>query len=192
MTRNHGFTLMEVLFALLCVAGTTVVVVRTLNSSTRSAAVSSLRQDLTAGVERNLESIKADFEYGGISTLATEQDDEIVPIVDGVPCNNIQCCPVTNVTAAGVEYGVPVSYAFELAPREKPDGLDNDGDGIIDNGMLVRTDDRGRQVLRTGVTRLDFVKNADEVACTVTLARSRPGGAVMTRTERIVFKIVNN
>jgi type II secretory pathway pseudopilin PulG len=192
MNRNHGFALLEVMFALVCLAGTTVVVVRTMNASTKSAAVSSLRHDLTAGVERNLESIRADFEYGAISTLATEVDDAPVPIVDGVTYSNIQCSAVTNVTDAGVEYGPPISYGFELAPRELPDGKDNDGDGIIDNGMLVRTDDRGRQVMRTGVTRLDFVKNADEVSCTITLARSRPGGAVMTRTERIVFKIVNN
>jgi len=184
--------LLEVMFALLCLAGTTVVVVRTMNASTKSAAVSSLRHDLTAGVERNLESIRADFEYGAISTLATEVDDAPVPIVDGVTYSNIQCSAVTNVTDAGVEYGPPINYGFELAPRELPDGKDNDGDGIIDDGMLVRTDDRGRQILRTGVTKLDFVKNADEVSCTITLARSRPGGAVMTRTERIVFKIVNN
>jgi hypothetical protein len=180
------------MFALLCMAGTTVVVVRTMSASTKSAAVASLRHDLTASVERNLESIRVDFEYGAISTLATEKDGDVVPIVDGVIYDNIQCASVTNVTDAGVEYGTPVSYAFELAPREKLDGLDNDKNGIIDNGMLVRTDDRGRQVLRTGVTSLQFVKNADEVACTITLARSRPGGAIMTHTERIVFKIVNN
>lgn len=192
MIRQRGFALLEVSLASLVMVGVTIVVVRSLDSSAGSAWSSTVRHDLTAGLERELEGIRHDFEYGGLSTLATEADDAVVPLLDGLTYDNARCAPVANVTDAGIEYGPAVSYAFELEPRELPDGRDNDGDGLIDEGMLVRTDANGRQVLRTGVTALAFVKSADELSCTITLAMGRAGGRATTRMQRIVFTIQND
>jgi hypothetical protein len=50
--------------------------------------------------------------------------------------------------SAGVEAGIPQwsgerALGFELAPGELDDGLDNDGDGLVDQGELVWTTDSG-------------------------------------------------
>ncbi|MFO0984427.1 MAG: hypothetical protein U1E76_22325 [Planctomycetota bacterium] len=192
MRRSCGFALLEVVLAASVVVGATIVVMRSLDSSARSALVSSARHDLTAGLERALESVRADFEYGGLSTLAVVEDDAVAPMQDGIEYDNVQCAAVVNVTSAGVEHGPVVSYQFELEAGELPDGIDNDGDGIADEGILVRIDPRGRQVLRSGVTAARFVKSTDELSCTLTLAESRPAGGVLAETQRLVLTIVND
>ncbi|MEQ1892720.1 MAG: hypothetical protein ABL998_09280 [Planctomycetota bacterium] len=51
--------------------------------------------------------------------------------------------------------GVPMSLAFEYGPEEANDGIDNDGNGLVDEGLLVLTRDVGgaeqRLVLCRGV-----------------------------------------
>lgn len=193
MNRFRGFALLEVIIAVAIVAGASLVVMRGLSSSTSSAAANTSRHDLTSGLERALESIRHDFEYGGLSTLATEQDDVVVPMLDGIRYDNSRCRAVINVTAAGVEYGPDVSYQFEMERTELPDGKDNDKDGIVDEGMLVRVDAGGaRQILRVAVTKLEFLKLGDELSCTMTFAKGKPANTVTTQTQRIVFTIVNN
>ena len=52
-------------------------------------------------------------------------------------------------------WGVPMSLAFEYGPEEVDDGTDNDGNGLVDDGLLVLTRDVGgndqRIVLCRGV-----------------------------------------
>jgi prepilin-type N-terminal cleavage/methylation domain-containing protein len=52
-------------------------------------------------------------------------------------------------------FGVPMSLAFEYGSEETDDGIDNDGNGLVDDGLLVLTRDVGgaeqRIVLCRGV-----------------------------------------
>lgn len=55
-------------------------------------------------------------------------------------------------------WGTPLTLAFEYAPGELNDGVDNDGNGLVDDGVLVLTRDAGpnerRTVLCSGVAEM--------------------------------------
>jgi hypothetical protein len=61
---------------------------------------------------------------------------------------------------AGItQWGPPMELELELEPGEVDDGIDNDGDGLIDEGMLVWTENEGvpgerRVVICRGVREL--------------------------------------
>jgi hypothetical protein len=66
-------------------------------------------------------------------------------------------------------WGQPLSVAFEYAPGEADDGVDNDGNGLVDDGLLVLTRDPGgderRVVLCRGVAELlegELANGADD------------------------------
>jgi type II secretory pathway pseudopilin PulG len=66
------------------------------------------------------------------------------------------------------EWGPTQSLTFEYAPEETNDGLDNDGNGLVDDGLLVLTRDVGgdphRAVLCRGLRELleGEVANGDD------------------------------
>jgi hypothetical protein len=72
--------------------------------------------------------------------------------------SNLQFRKAIGFTGTGPQWGQPLSLAFEYAPEELDDGLDNDGNGLVDDGVLVLTRDVGgneqRLVLCSGVREL--------------------------------------
>ena len=119
---------------------------------------------------------------------------------------------------AGVQWGLPQSIAWELDPGEVNDGLDNDGDGLIDEGQVVRTLDEGtpdelRVVVCKGVAELlegedpnGFDDNGNllvdepgfcvDVQGTVltmrlTLESQGPQGRILRKTARTAIRIRN-
>lgn len=57
-----------------------------------------------------------------------------------------------------VQWSPVVRYAFEYAPGEVDNGLDDNGNGLVDEGALVRTEDPGggnsRAILLQGIAEL--------------------------------------
>jgi hypothetical protein len=74
------------------------------------------------------------------------------------------------VSGSAAVWGEEMEYAWELEPEETADGLDNDGDGLVDEGRVVwrmspGTIDELKGVLVTGVAALlegELDNNADD------------------------------
>lgn len=80
------------------------------------------------------------------SAVSMEDDDPTAP--EGA--SRLRFTPVVDIDAAGQPIlGDPVRLDYAMDPGELDDGIDNDGDGLVDEGRLTLTRDEGTPQERT-------------------------------------------
>jgi len=151
-SRRGGFTLVEVI-----VAAAILVLMMTglgLITNTSQSAYRSTMLVASADVRarRALTRIASELSSVGGSVIAPDPTS-----VFGT--DTIQYQRATGVVGGAVAWSPTAQLGFEYAPGEANDGVDNDGDGVIDNGVVVLTLNLGmanqqRVVLCNGVSEL--------------------------------------
>jgi prepilin-type N-terminal cleavage/methylation domain-containing protein len=146
---RRGVTLLESLIALVVVSTVFLAVSRALDGGVRvyraGAAAISVESKARRAVERVAEVVAS----------SSPETFDVVPI----PTQSLRELSFrTSVGFAGgaVQWGDPWRVGFEYAAGELDDGIDNDGNGVADDGVLVLTRDAGlatasRLVLAGGV-----------------------------------------
>ena len=134
--RKRGFTLVEVVLVVTlfgAVLGSIVAVVR---SCTRACAVGSTAAHLEAIANRTLEDIEERLQASGAAT--------VTPAL-ATPFSSPQIdFQRTTGYAGGVAAWSPLErIGFALRPGETDDGIDEDGNGLVDDGRVVWTQDVG-------------------------------------------------
>ncbi len=84
----------------------------------------------------------------------------------------------------------PIVYAFALVPGEAENGLDDNGDGLVDEGQIVRIENDVATVVSTGVRDggLSFTRTGERVRIDLTLTgRDGQGQFVDVGTSRFVY-----
>lgn len=172
--RRDGFTLLEIVIAIAILALTFTLAWATFDE-TGSEVVATIREtDVDTSLRRTLFLVQDELSNSGTGFDGTER-------VASHPSDE-------DTTASSVEFqvrtgltGVPADdwgsqITFELVEEEGEDsdnGVDDDGDGIVDEQVLVRTQDGETRVFTTGVTEFTVtrVEGEDFVTVQVTLAR---------------------
>jgi len=143
----QGFTLVESLIAATLLAVLFLAVAQTSSRASDAFDEGSTEHALSTSAHRGLERLATAIEFSDGSILA----GLLVPM-----------------GAAAVDFNVPASFEggavqwmdvqiiTELEPGELGDGLDNDGDGLVDERQVVHIQDAGqrRSVLVRGVAEL--------------------------------------
>jgi len=146
---RQGFTLIESLIAVSLLAILFLAVVQTSSRASDAFEEGGTEHTLSTGLHRSLEGIVRAIEFADASLLAS--------------AGPLGSDAVTFQTPASFEGGVvtwsPQSIFAELESGELDDGLDNDGDGLIDERRVVLVQDAGapderRVVLVGGVAEL--------------------------------------
>jgi type II secretory pathway pseudopilin PulG len=148
--RAGGFTIVEVAFAatllgLLMLAATSIASTSSdaLGTSQVSARVETRLQRAMLRVARELTSTGADvLTPDGSGQFGT---------------HDFTFCQAVGSTGDAIDWSAPRRLAWEAEPGEADNGLDDDGDGLVDEGVLVLVRDPGgpaerRTVLCRGVT----------------------------------------
>jgi type II secretory pathway pseudopilin PulG len=109
--------------------------------------------ELNAGLNRALEVIVREFE----DVVRSELDPQ--PLAPN-GADSVDFRVATGYADDAILWGNERRIAWEIEPGEVDDGLDNDGDGLIDEGRVVWTEDPDtldamRRVLIGGVRELD-------------------------------------
>jgi len=149
--RSAGFTLLEMTIAL-AVLALVMWMAGVVASSSRSAyGSSSLQQQAETKARRAIDRLVGELAAAGEATM-------IVPGVPG-PEDGIEFQQASGVVAGAVVWSTPVRLVSELAPNETHDGLDEDGDGAVDERRLVVVRNAGlpserRIVICNGVASL--------------------------------------
>ena len=140
---EHGFTLVESLFALTLFVVLILVVAHASVRASDAYEEGSDREQLDTSTHRLLDRIVEELETAGegvllqaLPQLAASALAFQEPI--GFPGGDILWGPVTNI-------------ALELEPGELDDGADNDGDGLVDEGRVVWTESPGLATERSVV-----------------------------------------
>lgn len=147
--RNAGFTVVEVVLAVFLFAVVSGVIVQFSGSGSGAYSTGVTIADLDARNARALERIVREISAASVATLDPP---------DPAGGDRIEFQRPVGEDGAAVVWSDPVRYTVELAPGELLNGLDDDDNGLIDDGVLVRTENPGaderRTILARGVGRL--------------------------------------
>lgn len=116
------------------------------------------KTDLEARLRRTLDRVAFELMSSGASTLMASPASGSGEPDSDFGAFDFQFCQAIGVNGTAPQWGPTLSLARQYAPGELDDGLDNDGNGLVDDGVLVLTRDVGgdehRVVLCSGVREL--------------------------------------
>jgi type II secretory pathway pseudopilin PulG len=134
--RRAGFTLIELAVSTGLV-GLVVGLALTLTLGGRTAFVATAQQSKADALARRaLQRVADELERAGIGTLVSDPNG---PNGD----QTITFLPMQNVVGGNAVWGNQVRIQRQPSPSDPDDGLDNDSDGVVDDGQLVLTRDLG-------------------------------------------------
>lgn len=85
----------------------------------------------------------------------------------------------------GTDWSTEITFSLADAPGEDSDnGIDDDGDGAVDEQLLVRTQDGEEKIIVDGVTAFTVTRNSGDNFVTIGLTLARPNRIGMTALER--------
>ena len=181
---EKGFTLVEVSIAVLIfgvLAVTTIALVKTTGDS---YADGSLHSYLNTQSRLFLEQVSRELGSAGINTLSP-----------AFPANSTS---LTFQMASGyangqVVYAAPITYAFQYAIGEVDNGIDDNRDGRIDEGQVVRTENGQSVTLSLDLAEngITFTRNSNTVSIVITLERLDDKGNLVTYTRALTVQVRN-
>jgi prepilin-type N-terminal cleavage/methylation domain-containing protein len=96
-------------------------------------------------------------------------------------------------TASGGSLGPPRTLEFSLAPKETRNGNDDDGDGIVDQGLVRLTEADGTRVeFAGGITSFTLNKQGRELTVTLTSSSRDRTGFVRSSSSQLNIIVRNN
>jgi len=130
-----GFTLIEVLIAssiFALVISSTAMVVATSTSAHGLSSARNNTQDLARRASNRI-----------VDELVNASSTSLFPDPGAFATSDLVFQVADGVTAGAVDWSAPKRLAFQYETGEVDDGLDNNGNGLIDEGVLVLTLDDG-------------------------------------------------
>lgn len=146
--RRAGFTLIELSISL-ALLGIIVGLGALVGGAGRSAFVqTSTTSQVEARVKQALDRIAVEVEMASAGSL----DPQLTGLVTDT--NTLSMQQVVGIQAGAAVLGDPLTVRFEPDPADPVDGVDNDGDGVIDEGRVVLVrDDGGPNELSTTICK---------------------------------------
>ena len=131
---RRGFTLIEMVFALSIAALVMASAMAVANSSMGAFGTASSRAEMQEAARAALDRVAAE--------LRLTNPNGLFPTLTPLGSRTVQF-PTQIDPLTGNFTGPVVQIGFEYDPGEADDGLDNDGDGLVDEGRLVLTRNPG-------------------------------------------------
>ena len=135
-TTRRGFTLIElamsVCFLVILTAGGAMLAQRSRGAYRATTDESGLETATRRAIDR-------------VARELVSTGDAVLPpmLADDFGSSDFVYQQAIGLTGVDIDWGVPRRLAFEYAAGELDDGVDNDGNGLVDDGMLVLTRDDG-------------------------------------------------
>lgn len=160
-STRTGFTLVEALISVTMLAVLFLAVLQTSSRASDAFDEGGVEHELWTRAQRALERIATEVELASPAILAAD-------VTSDLGAKAVQFRVPTGFAGGLVQWSGEIRIALELEPDELDDGLDNDGDGFIDEQRIVRTNDFGsadeqRIVLASGVAELQDGESANGV-----------------------------
>jgi hypothetical protein len=115
-------------------------------------------------------------DYSGPCTSGTEEDSFVDYVASHSLSETTSDSSVTFQARGETGWGTPVTYSLAPSLGETPgNGIDEDGDTLVDEQTLVRTQDNQTAELADNVLALNFSHVQGEHMMRITLTMARPG-----------------
>jgi type II secretory pathway pseudopilin PulG len=162
-TASRGFTLVEALIAATLLAVLFLAVAQTSSRASDAFDEGSAEHALSTTTHRGLDRITQAIEFASGGILANIGD----PDLGG---DDVRFTVPTGWAGTVVAWSGPIRIFVELERGELDDGLDNDGDELVDELQVVQVENEGqpderRSVLASGVSELfegELANNIDD------------------------------
>jgi len=109
---------------------------------------------------------------------------------------SLQFTPTTGFNGTAVTTGQPVRYDIRLSPGESANGADDNGNGLIDEGLLVRVDTgTGQEVVLTNTIQYSlssFTASGTGVRISMDTTGRARGATSPTDVQRAITVLPNN
>ena len=177
-----GFTLFETMVAVglfVVISGS---IFTCLNISQSAMVEASAQADMEYAARRVLDRIAEDFRAGVLTTVSP-----LAPIASPT----VSVSPATGYSAGAVTMGTPIAYAWVPDPKDPANGTDDDHDGCIDEGMVVRTAGAQKTTIADNVKSLSFTLAQSDLICSITLERTVRGKRTLTFSDSIQIRLRN-
>lgn len=209
--RRAGFTLVEVLLSASLLGGLLLVAGLATDRAMQLFRQRRASEEVNSSASRLLQRITSELSFARLSSFAPVPNAPL-----GSSTLTFRTCQ--GVTAGAVQWSSTVTLRWELDAGEVDDAADNNGNGLIDEGMLVRIENLGlageqRVVLEHGLcefqpgetfdgadedgdglideTGLSFVLQGEVLTIQLGLMGTGPGGNVMTKVVETAVRIRN-
>lgn len=196
--KNAGLTLLEVMVASAVLTAAVSMVYLVLHRASDSYANETVHLALDERARDVLAQMAREIREAGLATFVTGTPP--AGLVAGTPVSDIQFGRHSgfDLGARKVRFENVVHYRWAIDPAELPDGKDNNGNGLVDEGILEKTETfPGRPVVRSRVCGdvtnqgLTFVLRGRSVAITLELARKDLRGTLVRRTAETSVELRN-
>ena len=220
-SQNGGFTLIEVLIAslvslpiLAAIVSTSKVVGSSLQTNVRASDVSEALEATAQRIERlirptALSTVEVKATQADVAAIKTVEDLKVlanqnyVPIVPAVGewigPTDLQPRPTLRFRSArGVlsmnasSLTTPMELEFVMDSNELDNDIDDDGDGMVDEGGLFLTDNTNRIALASGVESCSFTLDGSVVRFSIQLARRDASKHIHRASVERKFHMRNN
>ena len=111
-----------------------------------------------------LDKMVKDMRLGSLGHLTSGNPPQF--LVEGQTYDNVTFIPVLGVDLAtgNVHWGYPITYRFQYDANEGTTlGADDDSDGLVDEGVLIRSQEGSDTVVCGRVTGLSFTRSNDQL-----------------------------
>ncbi len=162
-----GFSLLEVMIAATILAIMLLAMMVVLMASQDTFNTLATRASTQMRIQGALDRLVKEMRLGSQGNVSTGSPPTY--LVEGHAYDNVTIVPVTGVMGGSTLLGPSVTYRFELDANEvATPGADGDGDGLIDEGRLIRTAEGTDTVLCGRVTGLIFIFSSDQLRISLT------------------------
>ncbi len=150
-SSRGGFTLVEMMVSLVLLSSLMGVLITTTTTAMRSSRGSTEQLLVESKGLRALHAITRELRLAGVDTLDLASDPNVT-------ASGLQFQVIESVSGGKVVWSAPLRVQWELAPGEIDDGLDQTGNGLVDDGQIVLIRNAGmateiRKVLSSSVTQ---------------------------------------
>jgi type II secretory pathway pseudopilin PulG len=177
-----GFTLLELLIAVGLFTVITASIFTCLGVSQSAMVEGSAQGDMEFTARRVLDRIAQDFRAGVLTTLKP-----FAPTAS----SSASVSPATGYANGAVTLGTAISYAWISDPQDPVNGKDDDHDGSIDEGSVVRSVGAEKTTIASNVKSLSFTLAQNDLACTITLERTIRGKRRIAFSDSIQVRFRN-
>ncbi|MBI3269571.1 MAG: hypothetical protein HYZ53_11160 [Planctomycetes bacterium] len=185
--RTGGFTLLEAVLAVFLLAGSIAASLQVLTCAQNTLESETVAAGLDAEGLRLVEQMMHELRQAGRSTL-----------VPASPADSRSLSFLMNAGFDGsrIVWSRPTTYACALEDGEVENGRDDNGNGLIDEGVVVRTDgDRTPVVLgrflETNGLAFSLEPDGGSLAISIRLARRTSKGELLRRTATVTVAFRN-
>jgi len=162
-----GFSLLETMVAAIILMVMLLAMIGVLAQGQDTFNTLAARAYTQMRVQGAIDEMVKEMRNGSLGNLTTGSPAQFV--LAGVTYDDITLLPVVGVQSGGMVFGPAVRYRFEVDSGEDANpGVDDDGDGLVDEGNLIRSTGGSETVVCSRVKDVGFTLSNDQLHITLT------------------------